>query len=79
MPLATGGERAHICKMDTKTNPRLPLPKIDQLVDDAKKELKRVGIETEGKRSHEILKMAREERISRARQDKQDVRTTPDV
>ena len=31
--------------MDTKTNPRLPLPKIDQLVDDAKTELKRVGIE----------------------------------
>jgi hypothetical protein len=48
--------------MDTKTNPRLPLPKIDQLVDDAKTELKRVGIETEGKRSDEILKMAREER-----------------
>jgi hypothetical protein len=48
--------------MDTKTNPRLALPKIDQLVDDAKTELKRVGIETEGKRSDEILKMAREER-----------------
>jgi len=38
------------------------LTKIDQLVDDAKIELKRVGIETEGKRSDEILKMAREER-----------------
>ena len=62
MPLATGRQRAHIRKMDTKTNPRLPLPKIDQLVDDAKTELKRVGIETEGKRSDEILKMAREER-----------------
>jgi len=48
--------------MDTKTNPRFPLPKIDQLVDDAKTELKRVGIETEGKRSDEILKMAREAR-----------------
>jgi hypothetical protein len=57
-----GTQRAHIRKMDTKTNPRLPLPKIDQLVDDAKTELKRVGIETEGKRSDEILKMAREER-----------------
>ena len=62
MPLATAQQRAHIRKMDTKTNPRLPLPKIDQLVDDAKTELKRVGIETEGKRSDEILKMAREER-----------------
>ena len=62
MPLATARQRAHIRKMDTKTNPRFPLPKIDQLVDDAKTELKRVGIETEGKRSGEILKMAREER-----------------
>jgi hypothetical protein len=48
--------------MDTKKNPNLQMPKIDQLVDDAKTELKRVGIETEGKRSDEILKMAREER-----------------
>jgi hypothetical protein len=48
--------------MDIKENPRLPLPKIGQLVDDAKMELKRVGIDTEGKRSDEILKMAREER-----------------
>ena len=48
--------------MDTKKNRNLPLPKIDQLVDDAKTELKRAGIETEGKRSDEILKMAREER-----------------
>jgi hypothetical protein len=44
--------------METKKE----LLKIDQLVDDAKAELKRVGIETEGKRSDEILKMAREER-----------------
>jgi len=48
--------------MDTKKSPPLPLPKIGQLVDDAKTERKRVGIETEGKRSDEILKMAREER-----------------
>lgn len=41
---------------------RLPLPKIGQLVEDAKAELKRVGIDTEGKRSDEILNMAREER-----------------
>jgi hypothetical protein len=46
--------------MDKKNSS--PLTKIDQLVDDAKIELKRVGIETEGKRSDEILKMAREER-----------------
>ena len=62
MPLATRRQRAHIRKMDTKMNRHLPLPKIDQLVDDARTELKRVGIETEGKRSDEILKMAREER-----------------
>ena len=47
--------------MDTKKNHPLP-SKIDQLVDDAKTELNRVGIETEGKRSDEILKMARQER-----------------
>jgi hypothetical protein len=46
--------------MDKKNSS--PLTKIDQLVDDAKTELKRVGIETEGKRSDEILRMAREER-----------------
>jgi hypothetical protein len=48
--------------MATKDISRLPLPKIGQLVEDAKTELKRVGIDTEGKRSDEILKMAREER-----------------
>ena len=47
--------------MDTKRNHLLP-SKIGQLVDDAKTELKRVGIQTEGKRSDEILKMARDER-----------------
>ena len=47
--------------MDKKEDSRLPLPKIDQLVD-AKAALKLAGIETEGKRSDEILKMAREER-----------------
>ena len=49
-------------RMDTKKNRNLPLPKIDQLVDDAKTQLNRAGIETDGKRSDEILKMAREER-----------------
>lgn len=48
--------------MDIKKTPRLPLPKIDQLVDAAKAALKLAGIETEGKRSDKILKMAREER-----------------
>ena len=48
--------------MAAKDIPRGPLPKIAQLVDDAKTELKRVGIDTDGKRSDEILKMAREER-----------------
>ena len=37
-------------------------PKIAQLVADAKTELERLGIDTEGKRSDEILSMAREER-----------------
>jgi hypothetical protein len=47
--------------MDTKKNRPLP-SKIEQLVEDAKTELNRVGIETKGKRSDEILKMAREAR-----------------
>jgi hypothetical protein len=42
--------------MDTLTR------KIDQLVSDARIELKRLGIETKGKRSDELLKMAREQR-----------------
>jgi hypothetical protein len=41
---------------------RTSLPKIGLLVEDAKAELKLAGIETDGKRSDEILKMAREER-----------------
>jgi len=53
--------------MDTEKNHPLP-SKIDQLVDDAKTELNRVGIETEGKRSDEILKMAREARNKAGRQ-----------
>lgn len=40
----------------------IALPKIAQRVADAKTELKRVGVDTDGKRSDEILKMAREER-----------------
>jgi hypothetical protein len=39
-----------------------PTRKIDQLVSDARIELKRLGIETGGKRSDELLKMAREQR-----------------
>ena len=53
--------------MDTKKKHPL-LSKIDQLVDEAKTELSRVGIETEGKRSDEILKMAREARNKAGRQ-----------
>jgi hypothetical protein len=44
--------------MDIKKDSRLPL----QLVEDAKAALRLAGIETEGKRSDEILNMAREER-----------------
>jgi hypothetical protein len=39
-----------------------PLPKIAQLVADTEAELQRLGIDTEGKRPEEILRMAREER-----------------
>ena len=37
-------------------------PKIAQLVADARMELKRLGIDTEGKRSDELLNMVREQR-----------------
>jgi hypothetical protein len=37
-------------------------PKVAQLVADARTELKRLGIATEGKRSDELLNMAREQR-----------------
>jgi hypothetical protein len=40
----------------------ITLPKIAQRVADARSELKRVGIDTDGKRPDEILKMAREQR-----------------
>jgi len=53
--------------MDIDKNHPRP-SKIDQLVDEAKTELKRLGIETEGKRSDEILNMAREARIKAGRQ-----------
>jgi hypothetical protein len=42
-------------------------PKIAQLVADARTELKRLGIDTEGKRSDELLNMAREHRNNPAR------------
>jgi hypothetical protein len=45
-----------------------PTRKIDQLVADAKVELKRLGIDTEGKRSDEILNMMREQRKLRVAQ-----------
>jgi hypothetical protein len=48
--------------MATREITLIALPKIAQRVADAKTELKRVGIDTDGKRSDEILKMAREER-----------------
>jgi hypothetical protein len=47
-------------------------PKIAQLVADARTELKRLGIDTEGKRSDELLNMAREHRNSPARHQLQD-------
>jgi hypothetical protein len=41
-------------------------PKIAQLVAEARTELKRLGIDTEGKRSDELLNMVREQRNNRA-------------
>jgi hypothetical protein len=54
--LETGRLKAHTGGMDKA------LPKIAQLVADARTELKRLGIDTEGKRSDELLNMAREQR-----------------
>jgi hypothetical protein len=45
----------------------IALPKIAQLVADARTELKRLGIDTEGKRSDELLNMVREQRNNAAR------------
>lgn len=56
-PLERRQRRAHIDVMDTSP------PKIDQLVAEAKAELKRLGIDTEGKRPDQLLTMAREARI----------------
>jgi hypothetical protein len=42
-------------------------PKIAQLVADARAELKRLGIDTEGKRSDQLLNMVREQRNNSAR------------
>ena len=42
-------------------------PKIAQLIADARTELKRLGIDTDGKRSDELLNMAREQRDNTAR------------
>ena len=42
-------------------------PKIAQFVAEARTELKRLGIDTEGKRSDELLNMAREQRNNPAR------------
>ena len=49
-------------RMTVDDSSKLPSPKMGLLVEDAKAELKRVGIDTEGKRYDEILTMAREER-----------------
>ena len=42
-------------------------PKIAQLIAEARAELTRLGIETDGKRSDELLNMAREQRNNSAR------------
>jgi hypothetical protein len=54
-----------ITMMDTAS------PKIAQLVADARTELKRLGIDTEGKRSDELLNMVREQRNNPARPQSQ--------
>ena len=55
------GTTEGIIMMDTVS------PKIAQLVADARTELKRLGIDTDGKRSDELLNMAREQRNNTAR------------
>ena len=62
MPLAMRRQRAHIRTMAPEDITLIALPKIAQRVADARSELKRVGIDTDGKRPDEILKMAREQR-----------------
>ena len=62
MLLDTRRQRAHTPRMAPRDVTLIALPKIAQRVADARTELKRVGIDTEGKRPDEILKMAREER-----------------
>jgi hypothetical protein len=62
MPLETRWQRAHIRRMAPKDITLIALPKIAQRVADARIELKRVGIDTDGKRPDEILRMAREQR-----------------
>jgi hypothetical protein len=53
-----------------------PLSRIAQLVADTKAELQRLGIDTEGKRPEEILRMAREERNKpRARRSTQKLKS----
>ena len=47
--------------MDSK-----PSTKIEQLVADARTELRGLGIETDGKRSDQLLNMVREARLARA-------------
>jgi hypothetical protein len=62
MPLETRWQRAHIRTMAPKDITLIALPKIAQRVADARIELKRVGIDTDGKRPDEIFRMAREQR-----------------
>ena len=54
--LETGRLKAHTGSMD-----KAP-PKMAQLVADAETELKRLGIDTKGKRSDQLLNMGREQR-----------------
>jgi len=49
----------------------LAASKIAQLVAEARTELKRLGIDTEGKRSDELLNMVREQRTNLARRQSQ--------
>ena len=56
-PLVRGPGQAHSLGMI-----KVAISKIAQLVADATIELKRLGVDTKGKRSDELLNMAREER-----------------
>ncbi len=62
MSLAMRRHEAHIYAMTTSKLTKPPESKIQQLVAAARADLKRCGIDVDGKRAEDVLRMAREER-----------------